>query len=554
MTKKIKILIVVLCVVIVGLGGSLVYAYRGSIISFKDKIANKGVTDNQANSNLASVVTNVNSNVANSNTATTTANVMTPLVDSGITWMSPQKVDDLKLIKTGTDAGVTGADYYKIATISTGGAVYLADVSYEGPAMSKTFVRFLSGSDNKFYYLKKYSEDFGGANFLTDGVLVDDSTTYSQISSPEVVQTDVGPALSKSGGNYLFKDLDPVPTKIAQSIYGDIYSSAKNADSQAIAMRSIYLKHADGTVTAYAEKIPFMTNGIPDITLASGVKNTAKYIPNTIFACGSVSDTTVVTAAFNPSSYTVFGQTGDKDNLYTSNDVNNDVVKGLYDNYKTGRTADVKSIADFAKATPYFFWKDLFGNYIVFVSEDYTSQAECGKPVIYLYPTKPTNVRVKVDAVITKSEPDYADGWNVLANPDGKLSINNTVFPYLYWEGTGKEYPTINSGFVVKQSELKSTLEKQLQSLGLNSKEEADFLQFWLPKMPATPYIRLSWLGTSDMNKLAPLKIVPQPDTLIRVFLDFQGLTKPISIPSQKLSSVPRSGFTVVEWGGLLIK
>jgi hypothetical protein len=49
-----------------------------------------------------------------------------------------------------------------------------------------------------------------------------------------------------------------------------------------------------------------------------------------------------------------------------------------------------------------------------------------------------------------------------------------------------------------------------------------------------------------------PLTITPTPDTQIRLFLDFEGLTTPIPLAPQMLSAPPRSGFTVVEWGGLL--
>ena len=54
------------------------------------------------------------------------------------------------------------------------------------------------------------------------------------------------------------------------------------------------------------------------------------------------------------------------------------------------------------------------------------------------------------------------------------------------------------------------------------------------------------------MDVLAPLIVSPKPDTSIRVFLDFEGLEKPIALPEQKLSAIPRTGFTVIEWGGLL--
>ena len=81
-----------------------------------------------------------------------------------------------------------------------------------------------------------------------------------------------------------------------------------------------------------------------------------------------------------------------------------------------------------------------------------------------------------------------------------------------------------------------------------------DFLEFWMPRMPTTSYVRLSWLNTEQMNQLAPLHITPRPDTMIRVFLDFSGqATADTTLTPQTLTSIPRDGFTVIEWGGLLL-
>lgn len=76
-------------------------------------------------------------------------------------------------------------------------------------------------------------------------------------------------------------------------------------------------------------------------------------------------------------------------------------------------------------------------------------------------------------------------------------------------------------------------------------------MDYWTDKIPEAPYVRLTWFTNEELNRLAPLKITPKPDTLIRVFLDMSGLEQPISLPTQSLTSVPRRGFTVVEWGGL---
>lgn len=91
-----------------------------------------------------------------------------------------------------------------------------------------------------------------------------------------------------------------------------------------------------------------------------------------------------------------------------------------------------------------------------------------------------------------------------------------------------------------------------MKEMGLSDKEIADFKEFWLPKMPATPYVRLSWLLTPEMDTLAPLAVSPKPDSSIRVFLDFEGLNSKIDIAPQVLPHYERKGFTLVEWGGLL--
>jgi hypothetical protein len=208
---------------------------------------------------------------------------------------------------------------------------------------------------------------------------------------------------------------------------------------------------------------------------------------------------------------------------------------------------------DFLTQHSIVFYKNSLGQYSTLYNTSYIAGGGCGKPVIYLYPTKTTKVSVKVDANITNSIPEYDNGWNVIAQPDGTLTNgDNATYRNLFWEGIGKSYPDINSGIIVKQADLKDTVVHNLKELGLNSQERTDFLEYWLPKLPKTPYVRLTWFGTNQVNKIAPLKISPNPDTLIRIFLDSEGLNQPIKLPVEKLSSIPRKGFTVVEWGGLI--
>jgi hypothetical protein len=46
------------------------------------------------------------------------------------------------------------------------------------------------------------------------------------------------------------------------------------------------------------------------------------------------------------------------------------------------------------------------------------------------------------------------------------------------------------------------------------------------------------------------LNVTPKPDSMIRIFLSIMKLDKSINVKEQKLESVERKGFTVVEWGG----
>ena len=51
-----------------------------------------------------------------------------------------------------------------------------------------------------------------------------------------------------------------------------------------------------------------------------------------------------------------------------------------------------------------------------------------------------------------------------------------------------------------------------------------------------------------------PLEITPSPDTIIRVLMEYKVIDNNISINEQVLTKAERKGFTVVEWGGSLIK
>ena len=177
-----------------------------------------------------------------------------------------------------------------------------------------------------------------------------------------------------------------------------------------------------------------------------------------------------------------------------------------------------------------------------------------GKPVIYLYPEKPMDISVQLklkDNEFTAVYPKFTekDTWNVHAEPDGTISIKDKKYPYLFWEALSYGLLDSNEGFVVTDKDAESFLEEKLDILGLNDKEKTDFITFWLPILLKNK-LSLCTFQTQKFFDTMELNVTPKPDSVIRIFLTIKKLDKPINIKEQKLESVERKGFTVVEWGG----
>ncbi len=174
------------------------------------------------------------------------------------------------------------------------------------------------------------------------------------------------------------------------------------------------------------------------------------------------------------------------------------------------------------------------------------------KPVIYLYPEVPTDVIVELDydGELTCTYPKYQNGWSVTAYPDGTLTdASGMSYYYLYWEGRGNGTSDFSKGFCVPGEDTAVFLEDALRKLGLNRKEANEFIIYWLPHMEQNPYNVIAF-QTTAYTETAKLRVVPEPDTLIRVYMAWFRSDNPVPIPEQELTAPERKGFTVVEWGG----
>ena len=490
-----------------------------------------------------------------------------------INWYaSPRAITNPPVLSSTTTPDMGGYSFaplgsFEVGQFSSGAKLLVSFIVPEGPSSPMPF-RIISQNNHYFLIESLINDDYTKKNLD----LIFDQTKIKLIAYQ---LKDLYPDSTYSINQHSFNS---VPNTFALSVFisslkdfqkfastpsGDmIYTDRKITDLPEISIRQYYLKLADFTLLPYKlfSDLYFTNDQVPSFNLLDNSSNKTVYQPIRN-GCDGNGYTSVITDASLISARTLIGHTSDTPpiDIFKVNSADSTLVKYLYNQYKVGHdypsAPPFLPIDQFAAAPNHIIFQERTGDYVLFVNPEYLVQAECGKPVVYLYPTTDTQVSIKVGAAVTKSEPLYPQsGWTVLAHPNGQINYQNNSYPNLFWEGTGIGAYNNHQGegFVVSQSDLISTLESQLLAQGLNAQESADFLAFWQPKLPSSPYVRLTWLNTADMNQLAPLQVNPIPKTVIRTFLEFEGLSKPITLIPQKLSSLPRTGFTLVEWGGLL--
>ncbi len=178
-----------------------------------------------------------------------------------------------------------------------------------------------------------------------------------------------------------------------------------------------------------------------------------------------------------------------------------------------------------------------------------------GKPVIYLYPEKETDVHVELE--LTESElyttyPKYNGGWDVTAFPDGMLlnKADGSRHRYLFWDSVNcRTRFDYSRGFCVAGSDTERFLKEKLTYMGLNESEMNEFIIYWLPKLEHNAYNLIAFQGDAYTDSVK-MTITPEPDSECRIFMAYVPLEAPVEIEPQQLEPFERKGFAVVEWGG----
>lgn len=366
----------------------------------------------------------------------------------------------------------------------------------------------------------------------------------------------------------LGKNIPPLVKVFTDPLWGDVYTDTVPTTPLPSpgpdAMRpggynGFYIRLPSGMTAVYAQRIDFMKDGSPvGIRWSSGVYAGGEYIWTGYGGCG-VNNILEVVYPYQldaEKDLKEIGRTPANEPLLGFKDSNHAYLRNLYDTqYFVMQPQQKMAYDQFVASVPVFFWRDPLERLVRFENKIFLPQAECGKPVIYLYPEQTTKVSVKVSPVggMTFSEPVYGDGWTVTAQPDGALTdASGAQWPYLFWEGRGGLYEQPKRGWVVARDEVERLLDEKLSALGLIHQEIADFKEFWLPRMHDAPYYFVTFLGNRAMDELAPLSVSPLPDTVIRVLMDFSPLAEYTSVSPYSIRTPARNGFTVVEWGGVI--
>jgi hypothetical protein len=179
------------------------------------------------------------------------------------------------------------------------------------------------------------------------------------------------------------------------------------------------------------------------------------------------------------------------------------------------------------------------------------------KPVLYIYPetTQQVNIQLNVNGQLGFTYPQYNNGWNFTADPDGTIHMNDKQYSYLFWDGI--TYPRVSDadaheGFIVEKDSLASFFETKLTAMNLTPRERQDFITFWCPMMQVNEKCYVHFLFNEEYDEVASLRVTPKPDHIFRVFLLWNdaGAMDASLVKEQKIESASRDGFTVVEWGG----
>lgn len=174
------------------------------------------------------------------------------------------------------------------------------------------------------------------------------------------------------------------------------------------------------------------------------------------------------------------------------------------------------------------------------------------KPNIYLYSDRDLTARVRLvpEHAITVSEPVYqpGKGWqaevrNGSLNGAGDFLFYEALVPNSGWQK--------NEGYIIRAAYRLEDLASMLGQYGFNEKETSEFIEYWAGRLHGDVDYVFYPQETGAVDKVLQLHITPEPDQVSRLWFLIEplaGAPEPVQSPE----TIIRSGFYVVEWGGMI--
>lgn len=180
---------------------------------------------------------------------------------------------------------------------------------------------------------------------------------------------------------------------------------------------------------------------------------------------------------------------------------------------------------------------------------------EVEKPNIYLYPVRETEITVRLDfpagGGITVSDPPYGDGWTVRVTPE---SVIDGGHGHLFYEAEVPPEWQFERAWVVQQRQLETFFTENLTAHGLNDREIADFVEYWVPRLEDHAFYVIYPQYAKEIELMIRLTIEPEPDSLFRLYYAISGVDfVERYVPEPEVQSFSRDGFTCCEWGVVLL-
>lgn len=174
------------------------------------------------------------------------------------------------------------------------------------------------------------------------------------------------------------------------------------------------------------------------------------------------------------------------------------------------------------------------------------------KPNIYIYSDKDINMNVLLsnEEYITASKPLYKNGSGWTAEiRNGSISGSGD---YLFYEAFVPDSGfQKNSGWVVRSGSLEKDISQILRIYGFNSREKADFIDYWAPVLSGNADYVFYPQETSVVDSIMPLKADPQPGSTCRIWFYIEPYTGAYVNTPVSVDAIKTHRNALIEWGGV---